>query len=149
MQLRRQNITHGKGDIVVDSCSKIIVNSLSHVQLFATAWTLASQVSLSFTITWSLLTLVSIKSKMPSYHLILCCSLLLLPSVFLNIRVSSNQLALCIRWPKYWNFSFSTSLSNEYSQLISLGLTGLILQSKGLSRVFSNTTVQKHQLKSY
>ena len=112
---------------MVDSCSKIIVNSLSHVQLFATAWTLASQVSLSFTITWSLLTLVSIKSKMPSYHLILCCSLLLLPSVFLSIRVSSNQLALCIRWPKYWNFSFSISPFNEYSGLISLRIDWFIL----------------------
>ena len=77
---------------------------------------------------------------------ILCRPLLLLPSLFPSIRVFSNESVLCIRWPKYWSFSFNISPSNEYSGLISLGLTGFIsLQSKGLSRVFSNTTVQKHQ----
>ena len=74
---------------------------------------------------------------MPSNHLILCCLLLLLPSIFPSIKVFPNESALCIRWPKYWSFSFNNSPSNEHS--------GLILQSKGLSRVFSNTTVQKHQ----
>ena len=79
-------------------------------------------------------------------HFILCRPLLLLPSIFPNIRDFSTESALCIRWPKYWSFSFSISPSNEYSGLISLGWTGWIsLQSKGLSRVFSNTTVQKHQ----
>ena len=79
-------------------------------------------------------------------HLILCRPLLLLPSIFPNIRVFSNDSALCIRWPKYWSFSFNISPSNEHPGLISLGWTGWIsLQSKGLSRVFSNTTVQNHQ----
>ena len=83
---------------------------------------------------------------MPSNHLILCHPLLLLPSIFPSIRVFSNESVLCIRWPKYWSFSFSISPSNEYSGLISFGWTGWIsLQSKGLSRVFCNTTVQKHQ----
>ena len=93
-----------------------------------------------------LLKLMSIESVMPSNHLTLCCPLLLPPSIFPSIRVFSNELVLCIRWPKYWSFSFSISPSNEYSGLISLGWTGWIsLQSKGLSRVLSKTTVQKHQ----
>ena len=88
---------------------------------------------------------LSIKSVMPSNHLILCCPLLL-PSIFPSIRVFSDESVLCITWPKYWSFSFSISPSNEYSGLISLEWTGwLSLQSKRLSRVFSNTTVQKHQ----
>ena len=79
-------------------------------------------------------------------HLILCCPLLLLPTIFPNIRVFSNELALHIRWPKYWSFSFSISPSNNIQDWFPLGLSGLIsLQSKGLSGVFSNTTVQKHQ----
>ena len=83
---------------------------------------------------------------MPSNHLILCHPLLLPPSIFPSIRVFSNESVLRITWPKYWSFSFSISRSNEHSGLISLGLTGWIsLQSKGLSRDFSNTTVQKHQ----
>ena len=94
----------------------------------------------------SLFKLMSIESLMPSYHLILCCLLLLLLSVFPNIMVFSSESALPIRWPKYWSFSFSISPSNEYSGLISLGLIDLIsLQSKGLSSIFSSTTVQKHQ----
>ena len=95
----------------------------------------------------SLFRLMSIESVMPYNHLILCCPLLLLPSIFPSIMVFSNDSALRIRWPKYWSFSFSISPSNEYPKLgFPLGLTGLIsLQSKGLSRVFSNTTVQKHQ----
>ena len=88
----------------------------------------------------------SIESVMPSNHLSLCRPLLLLPSIFPSIRVFSNESTLHIRWPKYWSFSFSISPSNEYSGMI-LGLIGLIsLHSKGLSRVFSNTTIQKHQL---
>ena len=87
------------------------------------------------------------KLVMPSNHLILCRSLLLLPSNFPRIRVFSNESAFLIRWPKYWSFSFSISPSNEYSGLIFLRIDWLIsLQSKGLSRVFSNTSVQKHQL---
>ena len=119
------------------------VQLLNHVQLFGIPWTAVCQASLSIINSQSLLKLTFIKSVISSNHLILCC-LLLLPSIFPSIRVFSNELALCIRWPKYW--SFSNSPSNEYSGLILLGLTGLIsLQSKGLSRVFSNTTVQKHQ----
>ena len=89
--------------------------------------------------------LMSIKLVMSSNHLILCHPLLLLPSIFLSIRVFSNESVLRIRWPKYWSFSFSISPSNEYSGSFPLGLTGWIsFQFKGLSRVFSNTTVQKH-----
>ena len=107
-------------------------------------WIAAHQASLSFTISQSLLKFVFIELVMPSNYLILCRPLLLLPSIFPSIRVFSNESVLHIRWPKYW--SFSISLSNEYSGLISLGLTGLFsFQSKGLSRVFSSTTVQKHQ----
>ena len=88
---------------------------------------------------------MSIELVMPSNHLILCHPLLLLPSVFPSIRVFSSESALRIRWPKYCSFSFSISPSNEYSEF-PLGLTGLIsLLSKGLSRVFSSTTVRKHQ----
>ena len=83
-----------------------------------TPWA-AHQLSLSFTISWSLLELMSIELMMPSHHLILCCPVLLLPSIFPSIRVFSSELALHIRWPKYWGFSFSISHSNEYSGLIS------------------------------
>ena len=94
-------------------------------------WTVACQASLSITNSWRLLKLMSIKLVMPSNHLILYSSLLLLPSIFPSIRVFSNESVLCIRWPKYWSFSFSINFSNEYSGLISLGLTGWIsLQSR-------------------
>ena len=95
------------------------VQLLSHVRLFATPWTAACQTSLSITNSWSLLKLMSIELVMPSNHLILCHPLLLLRSIFPSIRVFSNELALCIRWPKYWSLSFSISPSNEYSGLIS------------------------------
>ena len=109
-------------------------------------WTAALQFSLSITNTPSLLKLLSIKLMMPSNHLILCHPFLLLPLVFPSIRVFSNESVRCIRWPKYCNFSFIISPSNKYLGFILLGLTVLIsLMSKGLSRVFSNTTVQKHQ----
>ena len=85
----------------------------------ATPWTIAYQATLYSTISWSLLRLMSIESMMPSNHLILCHPLLLLPSTFPSVRVVSNNLALHIRWPKYWSFSFSISFSNEYSGLIS------------------------------
>ena len=124
----------------------VSIQSLSCVPLFVIAWTATYQASLSITNSGSLLKLMSIESVTPSSHLILCRPLLFLLSVFPSIRVFSNESDLCIRWPKYWSFSFCISPSKEHSGLISLGLTGLIsLQSKGLSRVFSNTTVQNHQ----
>ena len=95
------------------------VQLLSRIQFFATPCTAACQASLSFTISLSLLKCMSIESVMPSNHLIICHPLLLLPSIFPSIRVFSNESALHIRWPKYWSFSFSISLSNEYSGLIS------------------------------
>ena len=85
------------------------------------------------------------KPVMPSNHLILRCPLCLLPSIFHSIMVLTNESVLCIRWPKYWSFSFNISPSNEIQDWFPLGMTGLILQSEGLSRVFSNTTIQKHQ----
>ena len=97
----------------------IVVQSFSHVWLFATPWTAACQVSLSFTISWSLLKFMSIELVMSPNHFILCHLLLFLPSIFPSIRVFSNEMALRIRWPKYWSFSFSISSSNDYSGLIS------------------------------
>ena len=109
-------------------------------------WTAAPQAPLSSTISWSLLKFVSIESVRQFNHLVLCHPLLLLPSIFPNIRVFSNDLALCIRWPKYWSFSFSISPSSEYSGLISFRIDWVdLLTVQGLSRVFSSTTVQKHQ----
>ena len=108
-------------------------------------WITAHQASQSITNSRSLLKLIFIESVMPSNHLILCHPLLLLPSIIPSIRVFSNESALRIRWPKYWSFSFNISSSNEHPELISFSLVGSDLQSKGLSRVFSNTTVQKHQ----
>ena len=103
------------------------VQSLSCVQLFATLWTVACQTPVSFTISWSLLKLMSSESVMPSSHLILCYILLLLPSILPSIRVFSSELVLCIKWPKYWSFSFSISPSNEYSGLISFRIDWLDL----------------------
>ena len=103
------------------------VQSLSRVRLFATPWTAAHQVSLSITDSWSLLKLMSIKSVMPSNHLILRHPLFLLPSIFPSIRVFSNESVLRIRWPKYWSFSFNISPSNEHSGLISFRMDWLDL----------------------
>ena len=103
------------------------VQSLSHVWLFATPWTVACQASLSVTNSQSLLKLMSIESMMPSNHPILCHPLLLLPSIFPSIKVFSNKSALHIRWPKYWSFSFSISSSKEYSGLISFRMDWLDL----------------------
>ena len=100
---------------------------LSHVLLFATPWSAACQASLSITKSQSLLKLMSVESMMPSNHLILCHRLLLPPSVFPSIRVFSEESVLCIRWPKYWSFSFSISASNEYSGLISFMMDWLDL----------------------
>ena len=103
------------------------VQSLSCVQLFATPWTAACQASLSITNSQNSLKLMSIKLVMPSNHLILCCPLLLLPSIFPSIRVFSKESVLYIRWPKYWSFSFSISPSNKYSELISFRMDWLDL----------------------
>ena len=103
------------------------VQSLSRVQFFGTPWTTAHQASLSITNSWSLLKLICIKSVMPSNHLILCHPLLLLPSIFPNIRIFSNESVLHIRWPKYWSFSFSISPSNEYLGKISFRMDCLDL----------------------
>ena len=97
----------------------VVVQSLSHVQLFVTPWTAACQPSLFITNSWSLLKLRSVESVMPSNYLILCRPLLLLPSIFPSIRDFSNESVLRIRWPEYWSFSFSISPSSEYSGLIS------------------------------
>ena len=116
----------------------------SCVQIFATPWTVDSP---SFTNSWGLLRFMSIESMMLSNQLILYSSLFLLPLIFPSIRVFANESTLCIRWPKYWSFSFSFSISpsNECSGLFPLGLAGLIsLLSKGHLRVFSSTTVRKH-----
>ena len=103
-----------------------------------------TRLPLCFTMSRSLLRLMSIESVMPSNQVILCHPLLL-PSVFANIGVFSKESVLLIRWPKYWSFSFSTSPSNEYSGLISFSMDWLdLLAVQGLSRVFSSTTVQKH-----
>ena len=125
----------------------ISVQSLSHVRLFVTPWTAARQASLSITNSQSPPKPMSIESVMPSIRLIICCPLLFVPSVFPSIMVFSNESALHIRWPKYWSFSFNISpLPMNTQDQSPLGWTGWIsLQSKGLSRVFSNTTVQKHQ----
>jgi len=105
----------------------LVVQLLSCAQLFAVPWTEAHQASLSFTLSQSLLKLMSIELMMPSNHLILCRSLLLLPSIFASMGVFSNESALRIRWPKYWSFSFSISPSNEYSGLISFRMDWLDL----------------------
>ena len=118
----------------------------SHVQLFVTPWTAACQASLSITNSQDLLKLMSIESVILSNHLILCCPLLLLPSIFPSIRVFSNESVVRIKWPKYWSFSFNISPSNEYSRLISFMIDCFdLLEVQGLSKVFFYATVQKHQ----
>ena len=122
------------------------VQSLSRVRLFATPWTTTHQVSLSITNSRSLPKPMSIESVMPSSRLILCHPLLLLPSIFPSIRVFSNESALRIRGPKYWIFSFNISPSSEHPGLISFRMDCLdLLAVQGTLKVFSNTTVQKHQ----
>ena len=101
--------------------------SLNHVRFFVTPWTAAYQASLSLTNSQSLPKPMSIESVMPSSHLILCHFLLLLPSIFPSIRIFSSKLALCIRWPEDWSFSFSVSPSNEYSELVSFRMDWLDL----------------------
>ena len=109
------------------ACMPCSVQSLSRVRLFGTPWLAARQASLSITNSWSLPKLMSIESVMPSNHLILCCPLLLLPSIFPSIRVFSDESALCIRWSKYWSFSFNVSPSNEHPGLISFRMDWLDL----------------------
>ena len=120
------------------------IQSLSCIRLFATPCTAACKASLSITNSQSLFKVMSIEFMMPSNHLNLCHPLLLLPSIFPSIRVFSNESVLRIRWPKYWSFSFDSPFNIQ--DWFPLGWTGWIsLQSKGLSGVFSNTTVQQHQ----
>ena len=123
------------------------VQSLSHIWLFVTPWIAACKAFLSITNSRSPSKPMSIESLMPFSHLILCCPLLLLPSVFPSIRVFSSESALRVRWPKYWSFGFNISSSSEHPGLISFRMDWLdLLAVQGtLKRVFSNTTVQKHQ----
>ena len=121
------------------------VQRLSSIQLFETPWTAALQASLSITISQSLLKLMSIKAVMPSNHLILCRPLLLMPSIFPNIRVFSSKSALRIRWPKYWSFSLNISPSNEYSGLISFRIDWFdLLAFQGTFK----SLLQDHSLKT-
>ena len=121
LRLSARHSTATLSGIPIPTCfqfSKFSIQSLSHVQLFATSWTAALQASLSITNSWSLRKLMSVELVMSSSHLILCRPLLLPPSIFPRIRVFSNQSVPHIRWPKYWSFGFSISPSKEYSGLI-------------------------------
>ena len=123
-----------------------LVQSFSCFRLFVMPWTAVCQASLPITSSQSLPKFMSIESVMPSNHLILCHPLLLLPSIVPSIKVFSDMSALRIRWPKYWSFIFNISPSMNTQDWSPLGWTGWIsLQSKGLSKIFSNSTVQKHQ----
>ena len=123
----------------------VAVQLLSHVRLFMTLWTAARQASLSFTISWSLLKLISVESVMPFKHLVLCRPRLLLPSIFPSISVFSNESALHIRWPKYWSFSLSISPSSEYSGLIYFKMDWFdLLAVQGILK----SLLQHHSLKA-
>ena len=124
--------------------STVQLSWLSRVQLFATPWKAARQASLSITNSQTLLKLMSIESVMPSNHLILCRPLLLPPSIFPSIRVFSNESVLCIRWPKYWSFSFSMSPSNEHPGLISFRMDWFDLAVQGTLK----TLLQHHSSKA-
>ena len=130
------------------SLSPLVVQSLSCVWLFATLQTAAQQASLSFTISQSLLKLMSIESAMPANHLILCHPLLLLPSIFPSIRVFPNESALPIRWPKYWSFSFSISPSNKYSGLIFFRIDWFDLAVQGALKSLLQQTTQFKSINS-
>ena len=134
--LMRSRATQQEVHMLLFSCS-VMSNS-------ATPWTAAHQASLSFTISQSLLKLMPIESVMPSNHPVLCCPLLLLPSIFPSIRVFSNELALHIKWPKCWSFSFNISPSNEYSGLISFRMDLDLLVVQGILKSF----LQYHSLKA-
>ena len=120
----------------------VVLQSLSCVQLFMTSWTATRQASQSFTVSRSLLKLVSIESMMPSNHYILCCPLVLFPSIFPSIRVFSNESVLHVRWPKYWSFSISPS--NEYSGLISFRIEWIELAVQGTTK----SLLQHHSSKA-
>ena len=146
LQILPKNIRRGNTFKVILWSQHSDQISRSVVSDSATPWITAHRASLSITNSRSSLRLTSIESVMPSNYLILCCPLLFLLSIFPSIKVFSNESALCIRWPKYWSFSFSISPSNEHQDWSPLEWTGWIsLQSKGPSRLFSNTTVQKLQ----
>ena len=119
----------------------VVVQSLGHVLFLVTPWAAARRASLSFTLSWSLLKLMSVESVILSSYLILCRPLLLLPLIFPSIRVFSDESALCIRWSKYWRFSISPS--NEYSGLNSFRIDQFDLLA--VQGVFSSNTIQKHQ----
>ena len=140
-------MAHNIVDVLYNSdCVVVIVQLLSHVWLFANPWTAACQDSLSFTISWSLHKLMSIESVMPFNHLILCCLLLLLPSVFSSIKVFSNTWLFVSSGQNIGASASASVLPRNIQDWFPLGLMGLIsLQSKGLSRVFSSTTIWKHQ----
>ena len=139
MKRKREKGSKRKGENILLGLAESIIGSklfnvqfssvqlLSRVRLFATPWIAACQASLSITNSWSLLKPMSIESVMPSNHLILCRPLLLLPPIPLSIRVFSNESTLCMKWPKYWSFSFSISLSNEHPRLISFRMDWLDL----------------------
>ena len=136
------SVGEGESGMIWEGQFSQSVQSLSRVRLWVTPWIAARQASLAITNSWSLLKPMPIKLVMPSSLLILYHPLLLLHPIPPSIRVFSNKSTLRMRWPKYWSFSFSISPSNEYPGLISFRMDWLIsLQSKGLSRVFSNTTV--------
>ena len=125
---------------------RLFVQSLSHVRLFVTPWSAAHQASLSITNSRSLLKLMSTESVMPSSHLILCCPLLLLPPIPPSIRVFSSESTLCIRWPKYWSFSFNISPSNEHPGLISFRMDWLdLLAVQGTLKSLLQHYSSKHQ----
>ena len=132
--------------LISSKCTTVNQSSFTVVSDSATPWTAASQATLAITNSQSLLKLMPIESLMPSNHIILCCSLLLLPSIFPSIRVFSSESILHIRWSNYQTFSFSISPSNEYSGMVSFRIDWLdLLADQGTLRVFSSTTVQKHQ----
>ena len=126
----------------------LVLQLLSRVWLFATSWTAAHQASLSFTISWSLLKVMSIESVMPSNHLILCRLLPLVPWILSSIRVFSSESALCIRWPKYRSFSLSISLSNKYSGLISFRINwfDLLAVQRTLRSLLQHQLITEHQI---
>jgi len=135
--------------IFLDQGSNLSVSSvqwLTYVQLFATPWTSAHQASLSITNSQSLLKLMSIEPVMPSNHLILFRLLLLLPSIFPSIRIFSNESAFCIRWPKYWSFSFNISPSNEHPGLISFRMDWLDLLA--VQETLQSFTTKHHSSKA-
>ena len=153
---KRDSKRRGAGDSDVEKCFEnfycsgnvvaVVVQWLRSVQLFVNPWTATQQTSPPFTISRSLLKLISIESVMSCNHLILCCSNLLLPSVFPSIKVLSNELAPLIRWPEYWSYSFSISPSDEYSGLISLRMYWFypLVVQETLKSIL-HTTIGKHQ----